>query len=384
MERFDAIVIGIGAMGSAALCELARRGLRCLGLEQFDIGHDRGSSHGETRIVRKAYFEHPDYVPLLHRAYELWAAIEQESSRAGEQGSNLRLQLELFWRCGLLLVGRGDGPLIAGVRRTAAVHGLDIETVDAACIGQRWVQFPGADEGVGLFERDAGFLFVERCVKAMVELARMRGAEVRVGAQARSWRVDGGGVVVETESGQLAADRLIVCAGAWAGRMLADLGLRLEVRRKVQLWYPVREQVSAWREGPVFGFEIGERFFYGFPTLDGDRIKVALHTGGEVVDDPAHVDRSLHATDHDAVDEFVASALRGIEPKPIDHSVCMYTMTPDEHFVIDRHPEHEQVAFAAGFSGHGFKFAPIVGSILADYAIAGRTEEAAGFLRVRG
>lgn len=372
MERFDAIVIGIGAMGSAALCELARRGLRCVGLEQFSIGHDRGSSHGETRIIRKAYFEHPDYVPLLHRAYELWAEIERESDQ------------ELFWRCGLLLAGRGDGPLIVGVKRTAAVHGLDIETVAAGNVSERWRQFAGRRRSVGLFERDAGYLHVERCVKAMADLARRRGAEVRTGDAVRSWRVDGGGVVVETVSGQLAADRLIVCAGAWAGRMLADLGLRLEVRRKVQLWYPVREHAAAWREGPVFGFEIGERFFYGFPTLDGGRIKVALHTGGEVIDDPSNLDRSLRSTDHAAVDEFVASTLRGIEPRPIDHSVCMYTMTPDEHFVIDRHPQHAQVAFAAGFSGHGFKFAPIVGSILADYAIDGRTQEAAGFLKMRG
>jgi glycine/D-amino acid oxidase-like deaminating enzyme len=218
----------------------------------------------------------------------------------------------------------------------------------------------------------------------MADLARMRGAQVRTRQAVRSWRVDGGGVVVETDAGQLGADRLIVCAGAWAGPMLADLGLPLIVRRKVQLWYPVREYAAAWRDGPVFGFEIGDRFFYGFPSLDGTRIKVALHTGGEVVDDPSNLDRSLRSTDHEAVDEFVASELRGIEPTPIDHSVCMYTMTPDEHFVIDRHPEHPQIAFAAGFSGHGFKFAPIVGTILADYAIAGRTEEAAGFLRVRG
>lgn len=369
MAAYDTVVIGVGGMGSAACLELARRGVAVLGLEQFGPAHDRGSSHGQSRVIRKSYFEHPDYVPLLHRAYELWARLEAETGRA------------LFERCGLLLAGPPGGRLISGCRRTAVAHGLALEEVAAEECPRRFPGFHVPGEMSALYERDAGFLRVEECVRAAAQRAADLGAELRWNTPVRSWSADGSRVRVVTDSETITAARLIVCAGPWAGRLLAEMSLPLEVRRKVMLWVDSANPAHRLdRGGPVFAFDHALGFIYGFPGDGQGRFKIANHTGGEPVADPAAVDRALRPSDGAFLAEFLALHMPGADPTVRAHAVCMYTMTPDEHFVIDRLPDRPQVVFAAGFSGHGFKFAPLVGALLADLALEGRSDVPIGFL----
>jgi sarcosine oxidase len=360
---YDVIILGIGGMGAATAFELARRGRRVLGLEQFDLGHDRGSSHGQTRIIRKAYYEHPNYVPLLRRAYQHWYDLEQRQGR------------HLFTECGCLSIGRLDGELVNGVRRSAAEHGLAVENLSADELRRRYPALRFGDEYAGVLERDAGFLYVEHCVVAHVEEAIRLGAELRPNEPVRSWEAMAGGVTVRTEGGTYTAERLIVTAGSWAGRMLADLGLPLTVRRKVLLWYATSDDRLFRRDVfPIYLAELPEGFYYGFPVIDGIGHKVARHDGGAVVPDPSQVDRTVTPADEEDCRQFLARHLPAAAG-PLRHSrVCLYTLTPDHHFIIDRHPRHANVVIAAGFSGHGFKFTPAVGEILADLAEHGRTD----------
>lgn len=373
MDRYDAIVLGLGGMGASAAYHLTRRGLRVLGLEQFTPAHDRGSSHGVTRIIRKAYFEHPDYVPLLHSAYREWAEIERESGHT------------LFHRTGLLLVGRPDGAVIPGVRRAATAHQLDISDVPIEDVAPRFPGITPATETQALFEPDAGYLLVEDCVRAYLDAASKRGAALRFGTHVREWRSDGPGAVrVTTPDAEYTASTLIICAGPWSPRQIGSIGRLLEVRRKVQLWFACEDERYRPASGfPVFCFDSPEGFFYGFPAVQPGRIKIAEHSGRQVVADADTLDRELHEGDVARVQTFVRRSMPGVSERVVAHSICMYTMTPDENFLIDRHPDHERVFLAAGFSGHGFKFASVVGAILADFAIHRESPEPAGFLKLR-
>jgi len=372
MKRYDAIVIGLGAMGSAAANHLARRGVRVQGLEQFDIAHDRGSSHGRTRIMRKAYFEHPDYVPLLHRVYDMWAELEAATDTA------------LFHRVGLLLAGPPEGPVVSGVKRAASEHALTIEQLSVDDMQCRFPGFQGDANMEALFEPDAGYLEPESCVRTLAEQASVHGAEVKCGQTVTDWRARHGEVTVTTQDARYQSDSLVICGGAWSSRLLEDLGIPLEVRRKSVFWYAVNDARYRSDEGcPVFGFDTPGGFFYGFPVIDEYGMKAANHTGGEVVDDPSQVDRNSRADEEAEVRAFLDRHLPHAAPRLHGHSVCMYTITPDEHFVVDCHPQHPNVAFAAGFSGHGFKFAPVIGSALADLVCDGVTTESIGFLSAR-
>lgn len=369
MSNYDAIVVGLGAMGSAACRSLARRGARVLGIEAFEIAHSRGSSHGETRICRKAYFEHPDYVPLLHRAYELWDELSIEVGEA------------LFHRCGLLLVGRPDGELIPGVQRSAAQHRLAIEALAPADVRRRLPQFDVPDGFDALFEADAGYLRVERCVERLAESARRSGVTLQTGERVTSWAPQGDGVTVRTTRSTYSAGRLIVAGGAWSAALLPQVGVPLVVLRKMQLWFRAAGDAARVERGcPVFAFEADDGFFYGFPAIDAARMKIAEHSGREVVADPSAVDRELRAADAPRVQRFIRRHVPAATTDVVHHAVCMYTMSPDGHFIVDRVPQCESVCFAAGFSGHGFKFAPVIGEILADLALHGSTPLPAAFL----
>jgi sarcosine oxidase len=370
MKRYDAIVLGLGGMGSAALYHLARRGRRVLGVEQFSIGHDRGSSHGTTRLIRKSYFEHPAYVPLVHRAMHLWGELEQEVDRP------------LFDRTGLILFGRSDGEVITGVRTAAAAHEVRIEEVSLRHAAERWPGFAPDPEMTSLFEPDAGTLAVESCVCAHVDAARAHGAEVLVGERITSFSPAAGAVVVHTERLQFACDRLVVAGGAWSGRLLSALRIPLQVMRKTVMWFEVTDSCHRRDRGcPVYCFDTPDGFFYGFPVIDERGLKLGEHSGGEAMSNPDQLDRSLSHAEARKVNAFVSRYLRGVGSLRA-HEVCMYTMTPDQHFVVDHVPHSPQVVFAAGFSGHGFKFAPIIGSVLADLALDGVTKEPIEFLRL--
>lgn len=366
---YDAIILGLGGMGSAALWHLARRGCKVLGIEQFGIAHDRGSSHGGSRLIRRAYFEHPDYVPLVSRAYALWDELEAASAT------------KLFHRTGLYLAGQQPGAMIDGVLRAAAAHQLDIETVSHADSVRRFPGLLAARDMTILYESDAGFLEVENCVRAYIDLAQAAGAHLRIGETVRSWSAASGNVEVVTDSQTCRARHLIVCGGPWTSRLMNDLGVPLEVRRKVVVWYETANSRFRVDNGaPVFCFDTPAGFFYGFPTLDGHTVKVGEHSGGQPVDRPENLDRNLHDEDLAPLTRFSDAHLPAATTKVVRHSVCMYTMTPDEHFVIDRHRDHENVFVACGFSGHGFKFASVVGSVLADFVMSGRTSEPIQFL----
>lgn len=369
MEHYDAIVLGVGGVGSATLYHLARRGQKVLGLEQFPIAHDRGSSHGQTRLIRQSYFEHPDYVPLVQRAFDLWRALEAETGRS------------LYREVGLVQIGPPNGEVLHGVRTSARLHNLPIENLSAREATLRFRGLAVPDDWEAVFETRAGYLLVEECVRAHVAAAVRRGAEVHAEQVVRGWKPDGDGVRVETDRASYRAGRLIVTAGAWAQQILAGLGVQLEVLRKELFWFRTRSDAYRVESGfPGFLYDLPGGCFYGFPQIDDAGIKVAEHSGGRPVPDPANVDRELDQEDLARLAGFVGSYLPDATAECLSHAVCMYTMSPDGHFLLDRHPEYPQVAFAAGLSGHGFKFAGVLGEELARLTIEGQVDPRAEFL----
>lgn len=373
-SQIDTIVIGVGGMGSATCHELARRGQRVLGLDRFPLVHDRGSSHGESRIIRKAYFEHPDYVPLLHRAYDLWFELEKATKRT------------LFHPTGLLLSGPAAGETIQGARHAAALHDLELQNLSLTEARRRFPGFDFPSDHDIAFEPGAGTLFVDACVQAHVDEAIRLGASLHGNEPVVDWNTDGKTVHVRTATAKYSASHLVVTAGAWANDLLSSAGLDLQVLRKFVGWFPIRSQNYLATSGfPDFYFELPGSAFYGFPSFDGTTLKVAEHSRGEPVLDPANVDRECHPSDLERLVPFVKSFLPGVGLDLVRHSVCMYTMSHDHHFVIDVDPRWKNVIFAAGFSGHGFKFCPVVGEALADLVQHGSTQLPIGFLsRSRG
>jgi len=372
MPTFDVIVLGCGAAGGGALWHLARRGLRVLGIERFAPPHDRGSSHGRTRMIRQAYFEHPDYVPLVLRAYEQWAQLEAAAGRT------------LFRETGLLEIGPANGHVVPGVLTAARQHNLAVDELACNEISRRFPGFAVPDGMSGVFERRAGFLRVEDCVRTQIEQAVQAGAVLHADEAAVAWRVEGANVVVETDRGRYEAARLVIAAGAWAGQLLVDLNVPLVVRRKPQYWFAPRGDAYRAEAGtPAFLYETPEGVFYGFPVVGPEGLKCAEHSGGAVVADPLQLGRDVDRADLARVERFAAACLPELTTTLNDHAPCLYTMSPDENFLLDVHPRHPQVSFIAGLSGHGFKFAPVLGEALADLATTGRFSLPIEFLSVR-
>jgi len=340
-----------------------------LGIDRFPPGHSRGSSHGQSRMIRQAYFEHPDYVPLVLRCYQLWAELEHRRGR------------QLFTQTGLVEIGPPDGAVLRGVLDSARRHALAVEPLSGPEIMSRWPGLRVPEPLGGVFEPRGGYLRVEECVRAQADEAVSRGAELHVGETALEWRPQGAGVTLRTDRTTYTADRLVIAAGCWAGTLLADLGLTLEVRRKPLYWYATESRDYLVERGcPAFLFELPSGVFYGFPQIDTAGVKIAEHSGGRVVVDPLLVNREIDPDDQRRVEEFAAACLPGLTNRCTAHTVCLYTMTSDEHFIVDRHPACPQVVFAAGLSGHGFKFAPVLGVALADLALEGQSELPIGFL----
>ncbi|HEX6535341.1 MAG TPA: N-methyl-L-tryptophan oxidase [Gemmatimonadaceae bacterium] len=355
----DVIVVGAGAMGSATAWRLALEGASVLALDRWDPPHAHGSSHGRSRIIREAYYEHPRYVPLVRRAYELWGEVERESGRV------------LLRRTGGLMVGSPSGALVRGARASADAHALPHELLGADEIRRRFPGLEPDDDMVGVFEPRAGALDPEMCVATMLDLARRKGADVRTNERVMHWRAERGSVTVATDRGHHRARSLVLAAGAWLPSLVADLHLPLVVERQLLFWFePVaRDGRYAPGAAPVALWEYApDRFFYTFPDL-GEGVKLGIHHEGEVVDPDAPVDPA-RPDEVERARALVRRFLPGAAGR-VRHSVaCLYTDTPDFHFLIDRHPEHEEVILASPCSGHGFKFAPAIGEILAALALA--------------
>lgn len=359
-SAYDVIVVGLGAMGSSACFQLARRGQRVLGLDAFEPGHTFGSSHGESRIIRMAYYEHPSYVPLLRRAYELWEATQAEVGR------------ELLRLTGGLFIGPAGSSLVEGSLLSARTHALPHEVLSADAIRARFPALRPAEGEVAVFEERAGVLFPERCVEAFQSLSTADGTEVRHSEPVLDWQTRNGEVEVRTNAGRYTAGRLVLTLGAWASKLL-DLPLRVE--RIPVVWFEPRRPV----ELPIYIWDTGSSTFYGVPHLDWPGAKVGRHHQGQIVD-PDTVDREPSDADEEPIRAFVQSRIPDLAGPTCKRLICLYTNTPDENFLIDR--LNERVVFAAGFSGHGFKFASVVGEIVADLALTGGATPNADFLRL--
>jgi sarcosine oxidase len=376
-SSFDVIVVGVGAMGAATCHALASRGARVLGLERFDVPHAQGSSGGQLRLVRLAYYEHPDYVPLLRRAYELWDALGENTG------------VPLLHRTGALYLGRPEGALIAGSLTAARRHGLAHELLDPDAVAQRFGAFRVPAHFAVMHEPEAGFVLADRAVAAFAELALRRGATLHGREPVRSWQTSAGGVTVVTDRGTYHAGHLVFTSGAWTASLVRELGVALTVTRQVVgwVWPRVPERFTLGRF-PCWAIEDDasdfQGLYYGFPMLSGAAMQVpglrlARHAPGPVTH-PDALDRSTTAADEGDFRPALAKYLPDGDGPLLSMRVCMYTMSPDQHFVIDRHPGHDNVTVGCGFSGHGFKLAPTMGEALADLALHGRSELPIAFL----
>src|ERR1051326_5551567 len=364
MATWDVIVVGLGAMGSSALYQLSRRGLRVLGIDAFAPGHRLGSSHGESRVIRLAYHEHPSYVPLLHRAYALWSELEAESGQ------------DLLTITGGLMIGPPESELVSGALHSARLHGLEHALLTAAEARRRYPAFQLADHEIALWEPRSGFVRPERCISTFLAQARRHGAEVRFEQPVRAWSAD----EVRTDADTFRAQHLIFACGARMSKVLGAGIPPVTAERAVLFWLqPARPDV--FTDSPIYLWETRDKqIFYGFPHVDWPGVKVAMHHTGEFCD-PDSVDRSVSPRDEAILRAAIADRLPALNGPVADSLVCLYENSPDGHFIIDRLPDRPNVVYAAGFSGHGFKFASVVGEILADLVTHGSATPDADFLR---
>ncbi len=358
MERKRLIVAGLGAMGSAVAYHACVLGARVIGLDPIPPPHPFGSSYGKSRIIRAAYFEDPAYVPLVQRAYDLWEELERESQR------------RLLTITGGLMIGPEDGILVPGALKSAQVHRLPYQLLSPCQIEERFPFLRLPKGFVGVYEPRAGVLNPEACVAAYLDLARRNGANLRFGCRLLSWAVRNGVLEVETDRGVLAADALVVSLGPWLPRFLTDLPLQVE--RQVMFWFEPsqdRQHVTPDR-CPIYIVEHQRgRFFYGFPDM-GDGIKVARHHEGETVD-ADRVNRAVASCEVEEIRRLVQPFLPAISGPLKESHVCLYTNTPDGHFLIDRHPDGDSVWIVSPCSGHGFKFASAIGEAVARWILEG-------------
>lgn len=374
---YDVIVLGVGSMGSAACYYLAKRGYKVLGLEQFDISHEFGSHTGQSRIIRKAYFEHSDYVPLMERAYKNWRIFEKE---VGEQ---------LYYKTGLLYAGNPTNEIIKGVKLSASLFGIEVEQLKAADALNRFPQFSFPKSFEILFEPDAGFLPPERSIRLYASEATKQGATIQAKETVIEWKKNGNGLSVRTNKNIYQCGKLIITAGAWAGKMIPGLSNKIKITRQFIAWIkPKNDEQFALNKFPcwMIGDDDKHGCYYGFPLLDTKKfgepsgLKLAHHFPMQITD-PDYVNRETTEADLENVKYCLNKYLPGIFDGVLSTKICLYANSPDENFIIDKLPGYEEcVSIACGFSGHGFKFASVVGEILADLAIEGKTGHPIGFL----
>jgi sarcosine oxidase len=365
-SAFDVIVVGLGAMGSAAAYHLCKKCSKVLGLEAFAPAHDKGSSHGESRIIRQAYFEDPAYVPLVLRAYELWNQLEQESDE------------DLLSITGGLAIGSQDGRLVTGCLKSATKYGLAHELFGAREMQRRFPQFALAEDEVAFYEEKAGYLRPEECIRQHLRCAVRRGADLRFEEPVIAWTASqsGEGVSVTTKKQTYQAKALVISVGPWFGEFVREVSMPVVVSRRVVFWLKPARQASAFDPSvfPIFLWDPARGpLFYGLPRVrEAGDPKVAIHSGIEECT-PSTIDRGIHARDELAIRSAIGSRIPALNGEISSAVTCMYTLTADEHFIIDAHPDYPQVSLASGFSGHGFKFSSVVGEILSELATTRNT-----------
>jgi sarcosine oxidase len=374
---FDVIVTGVGSMGSSACYYLAKRGYRVLGLEQFDITHERGSHAGQSRIIRKAYFEHPDYVPLLQGAYKNWQELESET---GEQ---------LYFPTGLVYFGNRDNEMMKGIKSSAKQFNIPLEN---PTIKKRFYQFDIPGDFETLFEPEAGFVTPEKAIKLYIEQAISKGAEIHTREKVIEWTKDSNSIIVTTNKNTYHCNKLIISAGAWSGKILPDFEQTIKVTRQSIAWIkPKKWDDFLLNNFPCWMIADNEMpgCYYGFPVLPIEKfgepygLKIAYHYPGTLTD-PDNLNNQPTEKDLDNLLYAMEKYFPGVFESFIITKSCLYSNTPDENFIIDKLPGfEEQVTIACGFSGHGFKFVPVVGEILADISIKGKTKCSIDFLSLK-
>jgi sarcosine oxidase len=363
-RSYDAVVVGLGAMGSATLFHLARRGLRVLGLEQFSQGHQLGSSHGDSRIIRETYFEHPLYVPLVQRAHRLWRELEETSGAS------------LMKITGGLMIGPSDGMVVSGTLRSAGEHDLPHRVLTPAQVNERFPAFELEPHLVTVFDPRAGYLDPEACNRAHVDGARAAGAELHFDELVVEWNADGEGTRIRTSTGAYTANRLVVTAGAWTGALARDLGLPLTVERQSVFWLAPggSHELYDARRFPIYAYEykVGH-ICYGFPRLPRG-VKASVMHSGQTSHDPGAIERAVNDVEAKPLRAALRPVLPGLADAPIrERTVCLFTNTPDHDFIIDFHPRYPQVLISSACSGHGFKFASAIGELQADLIVTGKS-----------
>jgi sarcosine oxidase len=355
MKAYDVIVVGAGSMGSAAIYHLAKRGLRVLGIDQFDIPSGLGASVGVNRIIRLAYAEHPNYVPLLKRAYELWRDLEQVANEP------------LLIITGGIDAGPQGGEIVSGSLRSCREHDLPHEVLSASDLHRRFPGYGLPNDAVAVYQPDGGFLMSERCVIAHVNAALNLGAEVHGRESVHGWDVVGDRVRVTTDLDRYEARALVLTAGPWTTRIVRSLAPVIQAERQVLLWaQPLEPALFDRRQFPVFNLEAVEGRFYGFPVYHVPGFKIGKYHHRREQVDPDSVDRECHPQDEMVLRDVIRRYFPKADGPTLAMKVCLFANTPDEHFIIDYATGTHQVVVAAGFSGHGFKFCSVVGEILAD------------------
>ncbi len=371
MTRYDVAVVGLGAMGSAALFHLCQRGIRAVGIDRFSPPHDHGSSHGESRIIRLAYFEHPSYVPLLRRAYENWHALEKLS---GEH---------LLTETGILEAGPPASPLVAGSLEACRLHEIDHEVMDGDEISARFPAFALPSNFQGVWQKDGGFLKPELAISTHLRLAKAAGADLVTGATVRAVSSAPGHITIDLGDRAIEAGSIIVSSGAWIGDLLPDLKPYLRLTQQTLCWYkPQTPEPFALGRLPVFIVESEDDAVYGFPDFAGTGFKCASHRIGPQL---AHADSpraSPGPEEEEPARKFLARFMPGALGDLVSMKTCIYTRTPDEDFILDTLPSDPRIVVASPCSGHGFKFASVIGEILADLATAGATAHDISRLRL--
>lgn len=355
-KNFDVIILGLGAMGSSCAYNLSQRGLKVLGVEQFSPAHSLGSSHGQSRVIREAYFEHPLYVPLVQRSYELWEELESKAKQ------------KLLWKTGGLMVGSEESVVFQGALKSALEHNLPYKKLNSQEIRERLEVLHVSDDMVAILEPRAGFLCPEKCIESFLNLAQKQGADLHFSEKVLSWQVNSKGVSVTTSQGEYKGKKIILSAGAWLNELVPACNFPLQVHRQTLFWF-TPEQRADYFASPNFPIYICEydsgKYFYGFPDL-GEGVKVAFHHIGPKCE-PNQIDREVKKKEVEEMRSVLQSFMPELNGPLAKTSVCMYTMLPDSHFLIDFHPQHtENVLILSPCSGHGFKFASVVGEIASD------------------